>query len=246
MSDDLPSADEEPPPQGPHLEPLPSFEAVGWRVIGALTLAGTGGMLWLAVREDSSPDTRRILDGMASLFIGGLMALAAYRVLINFAFRILDLIAIVMTLSLGLKATIDSMAVLGARGLIWEGRVTDGDKFGSVLLACLITASILMAGAALGLRYCARIKLDRPMHRIAAVISGMLAFPAVIGVPVFVIACIQDVAALMNPRKRLEADLTHFLLLLACFAVLAANTLYFLRSIAITGEVAPPADKEGA
>lgn len=245
MSDEPTPAPEE-PIQGPHIEPLPSFEALGWRVIGGLTLASVGGMVWLAVREDSSPDTRRILDGMASLLIGGCTVAVAYYVLVRFAFRILDLIAIVMTISLGLKVAIDSMSVLGAQGLIWEGRVTDSDKFGSVLLACLIVASILMAGAALGLRYCTRIKIEQPIHRIAAVVSGMLAFPSMIGVPVFLVACFHDVMALFEPVKREEVGLSHFFLLLASLFVISANSTFFLKSIAITGEVTPQADREAA
>lgn len=241
-------ADEEEPeapdvPPGPRLEPLPSFETTGWRWIAALAGVSASGMFWLAVRESSPSDTRLILDGFANLAIGATLAFFAYRALIKFSFRILDLMGIVTMLSIGLKAAIDTMSLLALSGIIWEGRVTDSDKFSSVMLSCLLTSSVLMAGAALGLRYCARIQIEAPVRRLGAIIMGMLAFPAVVGIPVFTLAVLQEAVEILNRPPHMlrtadaEVNPMNFVYWVLSIGITAANTVLFLRSVAISSSV---------
>ncbi|MBI3828116.1 MAG: hypothetical protein HY291_01280 [Planctomycetes bacterium] len=230
-------------PAGPRIDPLPSWEATGWRWIAALAGLSAGGMFWLAVRESSPPDTRLILDGFANLAIGATLAFFAYRALIKYPFRILDLMGIVITLSLGIKAAIDTMTMLAVNGIIWEGRVTDSDKFSSVMLSCLLTSSALMAGAALGLRYCARIKIEAPVRRLGAIIMGMLAFPAVVGIPVFTLAVLQDAVEILSHSPNMvrtpetEINPLNFVYWVLSIGITGANTVLFLRSMVSSSSV---------
>jgi len=229
-------------PTGPRLEPLPTYREIGWRWFAALVGVTTAGMFWLAVRQESDPSDRRVLDALSNLAVGGLLAYVSYRVLVRFAFQIFDLLTIILLLSGGVKVTIDAFHVLATQGLVFEGRVTDSEQYPTVLLACLVNSSILMLGAALGLRYCYKLKLAAPLRRVGTVAVGTLAFPAAAAFPVYTLEVLGQLATLFTTSKELQPEwydhaLASVLIWLASFVVSIANAALFLRSVAVSETV---------
>jgi len=235
----------------PTLAPPPSMSGLGAKVVVAVVLINIAGMLWMAVRSGSDASTRNALDGMAQFALGASAAFLAYRLLVLYPFRILDLLTIVMTLAAGTKVIIDALTAFSQHSLIFEGRVRDSEKFGPVMLSVLLACSVLMAGAALGLRYCVRLKLDRPLQRIWAVISGMLALPALAGGLVFAltfISALSDEDAFFKgdaPENRAAharqlADImaVSVFLWLGSLVLCFSNAIFFLKSLTNESEVA--------
>jgi len=235
----------------PILVPAPSMSGLGIKVVVAVVLMNSVGLLWMAVRSYSDAATRNTLDGMAQFALGACVAFCAYRLLVRYPFRILDLLTIVTTLSVGTKVMIDALTVFSQQGLIFEGQTRNGEKFGPVLLTVLLACSVLLVGAALGLRYCVRLKLDRALPRIWAVMSGMLALPALTGGLVFALVFISALAdkeaffrgsASLNSavRTRQSAELMQVSIflwvgsLVFCFS----NALLFIKSLTNESEVA--------
>lgn len=228
----------------PALAPPPSMSGLGMKVVAAVVVVNFMGMLWMAVRSNSDASTRTVLDAMAQLALGASAAFVAYRLLILYPFRILDLLTIVMTLAAGTKVVIDALTSFSQYSLIFEGQVRDSEKFGPVILTVLLSCSVLMAGAALGLRYCARLKLDRPFGRIWAVISGMLSLPAMAGFLVFAltfISALSDRDAFFNgddssaraERSRQIADFMALSVMLwfGSLVFCISNAILFLKSL---------------
>lgn len=245
MAEDHEGTDEfqEAVPEGPRLEPLPTYREIGWRWFAALVGVTTAGMFWLAVRQESDPADRRVLDALSNLAVGGLLAYVAYRVLVRFAFQIFDLLTIILLLSGGVKVTIDAFHVLAAQGIIFEGRVTDTEQYPTVLLACLVNSSILMLGAALGLRYCFKLRIAAPLRRVAAVTAGTLSFPAAAAFPVYTLEVLGQLVTLFVKNGELQPEwydhaFASVLIWIASFLVSIVNAFLFLRSVAVAETVA--------
>lgn len=234
----------------PALAPPPSMSGLGMKVVAAVVTINFMAMLWMAVRSNSDAATRNVLDAMAQLALGASAAFVAYRLLMLYPFRILDLMTIVMTLAAGTKVVIDALTSFSQYSLIFEGQVRDSEKFGPVMLTVLLSCSVLMAGAALGLRYCARLKIDRPLPRAWAVISGMLSLPASAGFLVFALlflSTISDRDAFFSgeessaraARARQLGDFmaVSVLLWIGSLVLCISNAILFLKSLTNESEV---------
>lgn len=202
-------------------------------ILLAASLTGAG---WLAARASTSGMARVVLDALLNIGFGSLIALTAYRVVVRFPFRTLDLLAMVVVLSLGIKLTLDALQSASRYALVSMGSIEAREQIGTVALWCLLTSSVLLAGAALGLRYCVRLKLDAPLARLAAIVHGMLFFPASVGLFAFPALVVSDLfGEAPNPDTELTA--TYLLLFVMSLYVMIRNGLFLIRSMALESEV---------
>src|SRR6185295_9737315 len=145
----------------PHpLDPVRTIDRACLKWLAIVLAINLAGLLWLAAREDSPHSIRLVLDSLLQVGGGVVLAYAAYRSLAMYPFRILDLVWMVIVLAFGVKATLETLHRFYRTGLLLEGQMDSRENFGMVLQACLISSSVLLAGATLGLRYCFRLKLE--------------------------------------------------------------------------------------
>ena len=150
-------------------------QAIFW--VYAAVIADIAGLLWLGVRAESPPWMRTILDILMQAAVSGAVLAAAFRFLLLYPYRIYDLLLIVVVLSLSARFVIAEIGKLSAIGLI-HTRVADLENMGELALAFTIVGSILLAGAATGLRTCHRLKIERPAARMLTLAASMLTLPA--------------------------------------------------------------------
>jgi hypothetical protein len=89
-----------------------------------------------------------------------------------------DLFTIVIVLSLSLKMAFDLLRELQGSSHAMHSLIADRLLYVEGLL---FAAGILMAGAGLGLRNCHLLKIDAQWKRTVAIVCGMFALPALIG-----------------------------------------------------------------
>jgi hypothetical protein len=144
-------------------------------------------------------------------------------------------------LSLGIKTTLDALRSATRHGLIAGGTIESREQIGMVALSCLLTSSVLLAGAALGLRYCLRLKLERPVSRLAALVHGMLFFPGFVGVFAFPALVLGDLLG-EGPKPDTQLTALYILFFLFSLYIMIRNGLLLLRSMALEEEVSitPP------
>ena len=240
------------------LEPTPSGDRMWLKWLVGLLGVNAAGMGWMAVREGSPPAICQVMDAFFQFGTGSLAAYVAYRVLVRFSFRIFDLLVIVLLLGLGIRFTLDALTSFAQFPFLWEGRVNANESLGSVMQICLISTSVHLVGAALGLRYCAKLKLDRTLGRAWAVVSGMLLLPCTAGAVGFPILIVRDLIGFryaekvkqtgpggaswtreysLEPSEQHETLLLYFVLAVASFLILASNSYLLVRSLAHEEEV---------
>lgn len=149
-------------------------QAMFW--VYATVAADIAGLLWLGVREESPPWMRMILDILMQAAVSGAILAGAFRFLLLYPFRIYDLILIVVVLSLSARFVLDQIEKLSAIGLIHTR--PDLENMGELALTFTIVGSILLAGAAIGLRTCHKLKMERPFTRAISLGASMLSLPA--------------------------------------------------------------------
>jgi hypothetical protein len=191
---------------------------------------------WLAARADSEPGVRDALDTILQVALGGLFLGGAYRLLVYYPYRLLDLLVIVMGLSLGLKVALDGVA--GLSEFLGEDVPSEPQQvqvqMGPMVLSCLLTSSVLLCGAALGLRYCTRLRLESARLRVAAILYGMLAFPGAVGVFAFPALILSEVVGSSGLSER---TLLYLMLAITSCLVSLRNGMLFFRSMALEDEV---------
>jgi len=216
-------APEAPPPVGPE-------RTLFWWFCGVLA-ANVLSIVWLAVRAESAPYLRSILDSFMQFATGAVVAYFAFRALFLYAFRLLELLAIVLVLSLGVKFTLDVLNSLSRLGLI-STPVDGPGRFGQMFQLCLLTSSLLLAGAAWGLRHCTVLKLERPLARLVSIVAGMLALPATAGIVAFPFPVIRNLAAGWP-----DVALIWLLLWLASILVTGVDTVLFIQALTLREEI---------
>lgn len=196
---------------------------------------------WLAARADSSPGIRDALDTILQVALGVLFLGGAYRLLVYYPYRLLDLMVIVLGLSLGLKVALDG--VDGLREFLGDPVESEPQRLqvqlGPLVLSCLLISSVLLCGAALGLRYCTRLKLESSRQRVAAIMYGMLAFPGIVGIfafPALVLSELVSQSATSEPATG-ERTLLYLVLAITSCLVTLRNGMLFFRSMALEDEV---------
>lgn len=222
-------------PEGPvpALEPPPPAGKKWLTPVLLILAANVVGMGWLAVRQGSSESTRVLIDASIQVVCGALLVFFAYRMLTRFPFRTTELMTMVMLLSLGELVTLEALGTFRQASLVLEGRDKEA-LLGPTLQACLFTAAMLLAGGALGLRYCEKLKLDGTLSRMWAVASGMLALPSVTGFLGFVALAVSEVAGPDGPSDLLGS---YLLLWFASCIFLLSNIVYWVRSSAVQSDV---------
>ena len=199
------------------------------RLFCAIVALNVAGMLWLYVRTGTSSYIGVIMDFFLHAAIGGIVIYLAFRILFAFPFRTLDLLLIVLTLSLGLKVTLNMLQSLSVMGVIAPGFVSL-EHAGGVFQACLFSASMLLAGGAMGLRHCVMLRLERRWPRALNVSCGMLALPAAAGLVTFPILILRDI---VMPES--AARITHVLAVLWLGSILVSlvNITNFLKTMTL-------------
>ncbi len=173
------------------VEPPPRSDGTWVRGLVGLMAVNAAGLGWLAARASVPESSRPAMDAIVQLAAGGAVAFAAYYMLTRFAFRTLELVAMVLVLGVGVQATIAALETFAELSFWWDGPVTMRQDFAGVMLACLLTGSLLLIGAAWGLRYCEKLHLEGSGIRVWAMLCGMLLLPAVscfVGLPFGVLA----------------------------------------------------------
>jgi len=188
-------------------------------------------IVWLALRAESPSYLRGILDVFLQGATGAVVAYFAFRALFLYPFRIFDLLAIVLVLSLGLTATVDVLERLSGIGLIRESWEHEAFAYGGICQCCLISTSILVGGAALGLRHCALLKTERPLARVLTTVAGMLALPAAAGTVAFLVPVFSALS--QAPAQAL----LWALLWLMSIVVTGANAVLFIKTLTLQEEI---------
>lgn len=233
---------EAPDPQTPELVTARDFaEARPERSLfnSFLLLLGlsVASLLWLALRTEAPPLLRSTMDFFLQISVGCLLAYAAFRTLLVYPFRLPDLLAIVLVLSLGMKVTIDSLYNLMVFFNVTMGIETGSGtehNLGTVFQMCLITGSILLVGGALGLRACHMLKTENTLSRIISIVSGMLSLPAAAGSVTFGVLIVRD--ALTEEGAGQDTGL-FFLLWALSIMVTVINAATFIRTMALQTQI---------
>jgi len=214
------------------LEPPEPGERQVMKWFGALmgvTIISAG---WLAARADSPVGVRQALDTILQVGLAGLFLAGAYRLLSYYPYRLLDLVTMVLTLSLGVKATLDALPPF--LSFVTEGQGPKAPQFGPMVLGCMLTSSVLLSGAALGLRYCSRLKVETSGARILTIMYGMTAFPSGVGCFAFPAVILST---LVDPQANNEMALVYLGLFVVSLFVAARNAVLLFRSMSLDDEV---------
>jgi hypothetical protein len=188
-------------------------------------------MLWLSVRADSPAYVRSVLDFFLYGTVGALTAYFAFRALLMFPYRMQDLFVIVMLLSLELKIAVDEIGRLAMLGLLFYGP-DNPEHFSQIFQVGLLTGSVAIGGAALGLRHCYILKIESPLGRALTVASGLLVLPAAAGT-----AGLLVLAGFSFSMNRQDEALLQLLLWFAAMIVTGINVVLFIKSITLQTEI---------
>lgn len=191
------------------------------------------GLVWLSVRAESPPFIRGILDIFLHGAMGAAAAYIAFRALLRFPFRFPDLLLMVTVLSLGMKMTVDFVKGLAAMGIV-DSELASGERFGEIFQFCLWSGSVLVAGAALGLRHCTLLKIDGFLPRAVTLVSGMMVLPAMAGVVVFPVVLIRE---LFSARANTSVAAVMMLQWIGSLAATAINARCFVKTLTLAAEV---------
>jgi hypothetical protein len=150
------------------------------------------GILWMALRAESPSSIREVLDILMQAALGLAIALLAFRTLTYFPYRTTDLFVMVLLLSVAMKVTLSVAARFSNIGLIHAG-FASSEHIGELVQTCLISASVLIGGGAIGLRTCQKLSIERPLQRAVVLVSAMLSLPAAAGSVVFGLLLVVEV-----------------------------------------------------
>lgn len=193
--------------------------------------ANVAGLIWLAVRVNSPADVRAALDVLFQIGIGASVAAFAFRTLASFPFLTTDLFGMVLVLAGWAKWTVDSV-----RGFSQLGFVSDhgGSTVGTTIQFFLLSASVLVAGAAFGLWTCQRLNVQRPLVRLVTIIPAMLALPAAAGCAAFIALALGEFG---GEKKTMTRALLWMILWFASLAITIMNGASFIRTLALKSEI---------
>jgi hypothetical protein len=202
-------------------------------------------ILILAARAGSPAVASRVLDLFLLICTFGALVFLGFRALYTYPFRIIDLMLMVFLLSAGINATINAVTMLSHFGLTpavflklpelsWLRMNEEGWAFADLLAASMVTVSLMLAGAALGLRHCHLLKIDHGAARLVTVACGMLALPAAAGVVAFPVVLVRHFVA-GQPNAGHAAWL--MLLWFISITITTINAVLFIKTLALHSEV---------
>lgn len=202
---------------------------VFWIVFVATVLS----LFWLALRADSPPTIRSVLDVLMQSALGIAVAVLAFRALMLFPFRTPDLFLMVLVLSVAMKLALTVLQRFSAVGLIHHG-FADGDHLGELFLTCLITGSILIGGGAFALRMCHKLSIERPAPRALAITAGMLFLPAAAGTVAFGLLILMEV---LKPKPDYSNSPLFAVLWIGSIVLTVVNIINFGRMLMLRAEI---------
>jgi len=210
-------------------ERQPTTSIFRW-VLGIIAL-NVVGYLWLALRVAVPQSVQPAIDIFFQAGAALLLAYFAFRALFLYRFQLTDLLTIVLVLSVGMQQTVRVFQEFSALGLV--GLAPRSPEFGvAIFQACLLMATVLVAGAAFGLLYCQRATVTTAGARAVAIAAGMLVLPAAAGVVSFPILLLVDVLGEESTNGPLYGALW-----CASLIVSVINTKHFVRLLALRAEI---------
>ena len=249
MNDDFDNSSPDDTADGATVEKSPERRLLIWFL--ALVALSAASLLWLACRAESPSYLRSAMDFCMQAALGGLVAYLAFRTLFLYQFHLSDLLLMVLVLSLGMKITIEEAQRLAMLDIINE-RIGDPEHWGELLQICLVVGSVLLLGAAFGLRSCQARKLDKTLPRLLNILAGMLALPAAAGVAVFPV-WLMHLAGMLKlpdtvvpvqllPHVREHASPARFSLLILLYwfcsiFITAINSVNLIKNLTLTVEI---------
>jgi hypothetical protein len=198
----------------------------------AVVALNVASFVWYALRENSMQPLRVALDAIFQLAIAGSIGALTFRALCIFPFQLTDLFGMVIVLAAWSKVVVDSLAVMKQSGLMVASG--DGEVFVQTLQVTLWSASILVAGGALGLWFCSRLRIQRPLPRLLKIVPAMLALPAATGCVAFVPYALAEMFDENGSHKRAAVVM---LLWFVSLLITLANTFNYVRASALLAEV---------
>lgn len=220
------------PPDIPDDEAPTQSERVLLRTFLTVIILNTIGIIWLALRSGSPPQIRVVLDAIAQTGGGLILAYVAFRALLLYPYRVTDLFAIVLILSLAMKATIDVLRAFSSIGFL-RSNFSDPDHLGQIFQACMISGSVLLIGAAWGLRNCHLLNISSSGTRMLTIIAGTLSIPAAAGVIAFPVLLMRFVlTGEMQP-----SPLGLILLFLISAAITLLNLGHMMKTLTLKEEI---------
>jgi len=190
------------------------------------------GVLWLAVRSSTPEAVRDSMDFILQAGMGALLAYAGFRSLVIYPFRFFDLLGIVILLSLFMKIAVETIEGIAASGFFEFSE--SSARLGVTVQVCCIAASVLLAGAALGLRHCTLLKIQNTPARMLTVLSGMLVLPAAAGFFVFPVLVLRDALSPEGTSQDTGAFLFAWLVSVIANVV---NATCMIKTMALTHEI---------
>lgn len=197
-------------------------------IVAAINLAG---LVWLGVRTNSSASVRASLDVVFQLAVGGGLAFASFRALIAYPFLMTDLFAMVLVLGAWLRVTVDGVAALSKVGML--PKLDAEAQFGQIIQVSLFSISVLVAGAAIGLRTCLRLQLKTVGARLLTIVPAMLALPAGAGCAAFALVALAEFTSNGSNQKATLWMVCWFASVIITFMNLAT----FIRLTALNAEI---------
>ncbi len=167
----------------------------------------------------------------------------------SYPFRLLDLLVMVIALSAGMKGAIDAARLIRRSQWGWlfvnsdASNVVHAPENSTYILfaeACMVTACVMMGGAALGLRHCRLLKIESPLKRGIVLVFGMAALPAVAGL---VVIPFHLLSGLIADKQATPESLGWIGALLFSFAATCANAALAIKTIALTTQNSLPDGK---
>ena len=195
------------------------------------------GLIWLAVRSESGEKMGSIQDSMVQIGIACVVAFGAFRALTLFPFRITDLLAIVVLLGMGIGVALEMLKGVSKSSLGSGHDLNPQSNLPLAVQTVLFALSLLILGAAIGLRYCHRLKFESALIRIGAIVYGMFFLPSLAGVFAFPALFLLE----LNFKSGLVQDKgngSRYLILWAFSLMFAAkNGVLLMRSLALQSAV---------
>ncbi len=233
--------DDEPPPDAEAGEETAPQSPERKILIWVAILFGTNllCLLMLAARSEGPANMRGYFDVAIFSCLLSVATFAVVRFMFLYPFRLLDLLVMVVTLSIGMKGAI-AMAhwiryaqyrdVFANPGTPSFSQIPDASLSVLYVESCMLTACILMGGAALGLRNCRLLKIESPLKRAAVLVFGMAALPAPVGLVTIPFYLLHKLVT----EKQTSADSLDWIAALAFSGIAAlSNASFSIRTMAL-------------
>lgn len=220
VPDDLPPQGD--PGDSPHAAPERQIAFAAVIIVAANLVC----LLLLAARAESTPQARGFFDIGILACVLGVATYGIARFMFLFPFRLLDLLVMVITLAFGMKGAIEAVRW-------YEGERGAASGWPLYAEACMLTGCVLLGGAAMGLRNCRILHVERPLRRAIVLVFGILYLPAPI---TLVLTPFHLLHALLTAQQTTLDSLAWIVALIFSAVVTVANSAFSIKSMALKTE----------